>query len=108
MSYDLIENTLKSMLLTDIKIMSRKRVLGTGKVQLFEIKDFNIKLIFDNGKKVEILYPFNIHKKDKFIFFDYTLKYIHQDDIILQPQVNRMIKNTRNKYFDLLLSIERI
>ena len=88
--------------------MSRKRVLGTGKVQLFEIKDFNIKLLFDNGKKVEILYPFDIHKKDKVIFFDYTLKYIHQDDIILQPQVNRMIKNTRNKYFDLLLYIERI
>ena len=68
MTLELIENTLKSLLLRDVKIMSRKRVLGTGRILLYELKDFNIKLHFTNNKKVEILYPFNILREKKTIY----------------------------------------
>ena len=108
MTYELVENTLKYLLLREVKIISKKRVLGTGFIRLYELKDFNIKLHFTNNKKVEILYPFNIIKKENKIFFDYSLHHIHQDDIIQSVRTKNMIKNPRNKYYDLLLSIEQL
>ena len=108
MNFDLVENTLKSLLLSTIKITSKKRTLGAGQVQLFEIKDFNIKLLFSTGKKLEILYPFNILEEDNIIYFDYRLDYIHRGDVLWKPRVNRMITNHRNKYCDLLLSIDQL
>ena len=60
------------------------------------------------AKKLEILYPFNIHRKDNIIYFEYRLEYIHRDDVLWKPRVNRMITNPRNKYCDLLLSIEKL
>ena len=108
MTHELVENTLKSLLLREVKITSRKRVLGTGCILLYELKDFNIKLHFTNNKKVEILYPFAISKKNKTIFFDYSLSHIHQDDIIQKVRTKNMVKNPRNKYYDLLLSIEEL
>jgi len=106
MTFDLVENTLKSLLLCTVKITSKKRVLGTGQILLYDIKDFNIRLLLTNNKKVELLYPFNVIRKDDFIYFDYTLKHIHEDDVLWRPRVNRLIQNKRNKYCDLLLSIE--
>ena len=108
MNFELVENTLKSLLLSTVKITSKKRVLGLGQIQLFDIKDFNIKLLFSTGKKLEILYPFNVHRKENIIYFDYRLEYIHRDDVLSKPRVNRMITNPRNKYCDLLLSIEEL
>ena len=106
MTYEDINDTLKRLLLTTVKITSKKRTLGIGQIMLYEIKDFNIKLLFSNNKKVELLYPFNIITDKKIIYFDYTLQHIHQDDIIWKARINRLIKNQRNKYHDLLLSIE--
>jgi len=108
MNHELVENTLKHILLREIKITSRKRILGTGVVLLYELKDFNIKLHFTNNKKVEILYPFGVIKKDKTIFLDYSLTHIHQDDIVQQVRAKNMVKNPRNKYYDLLVSIEEL
>ena len=50
MNFELVENTLKSLLLSTVKITSKKRILGQGQIQLFDIKDFNIKLLFTTGK----------------------------------------------------------
>ena len=108
MNFELVENTLKSLLLSTVRITSKKRTLGLGQIQLFDIKDFNIKLLFTTGKKLEILYPFNVHRKENIIYFDYRLEYIHRDDVLSKPRVNRMITNPRNKYCDLLLSIEEL
>ena len=108
MNHNLVDNTLKDLLLRNVKIVSRKRVLSTGRILLYELKDFNIKLQFTNNKKVEILYPFDIHRKDNFVFFDYRLFHIHQDDIIQKVRSKHMIKNPRNKYYDLLVSIEKL
>jgi GTP cyclohydrolase II len=106
MTYDVVDNILKRLLLTTVKITSKKRTLGIGQIMLYDIKDFNIKLLFSNNKKVELLYPFNIITDKKIVYFDYTLQHIHQDDIIWKARINRLIKNQRNKYHDLLLSIE--
>ena len=108
MNFELVENTLKSLLLSTVKITSKKRTLGLGQIQLFDIKDFNIKLLFTTGKKLEILYTFNVHRKENVVYFDYRLEYIHRDDVLSKPRVNRMITNPRNKYCDLLLSIEEL
>ena len=106
MTYERVDNILKTILLANVKIVSKKRTLGTGQVLLYDIKDFNIKLLFTNNKKVELLYPFDIITDKKMIYFDYTLQHIHRDDIIWKPRCNRLIKNKRNRYYDLLLSIE--
>ena len=106
MTYDGVDNILKKLLLNTVKITSKKRTLGIGQIMLYDIKDFNIKLLFSNNKKVELLYPFNIIVDKKITYFDYTLQHIHQDDIIWKARLNRLIKNKRNKYHDLLLSIE--
>ena len=106
MTYDLIDSTLKKILLHTIKVTSKKRTLGTGQVILYDIKDFNIRLLLSNNKKIELLYPFDIITENKIIYFDYRLQHIHQDDIIWKARLNRLMKNKRNKYYDLLLSIE--
>jgi len=106
MTQEYINNILKKILLANVKIVSKKRTLGTGQVMLYDIKDFNIKILFSNSKKVELLYPFDIIEEKNTIYFDYTLQHIHQEDLVLKPRVNRLIKNKRNKYHDLLLSIE--
>tara|TARA_Y100000310_G_scaffold326077_1_gene390474 strand:- start:1813 stop:2139 length:327 start_codon:yes stop_codon:yes gene_type:complete len=106
MTFDLVENTLKGLLLHNVKITSKKRTLGLGQIMLYDIKDFNIRLMFSSNKKVELLYPFDIIKKDNVIYFDYKLEHIHQNDIIWRARINRLLKNKRNKYCDLLLSIE--
>mgnify|MGYP005996248323 FL=1 len=108
MTHELVETTLKSLLQSEVKIVSRKRILGTGTVLLYELKDFNIKLHFSNSKKVEILYPFGIIKKKNIIYFDYSLSHIHQGDIVQKVRTQNMVKNPRNKYYDLLLSIEQL
>ena len=108
MNYELVENTLKSILLTKVRITSKKRTLGLGKILLYEIKDFNIKLIFDNSKKVDILYPFNIIEENNIVYFDYTTEHIHRNDVVQQVRTKQMIKNKKNKYYDLLVSIEKI
>jgi hypothetical protein len=108
MTYELVENTLKSLLLSTVKITSKKRVLGAGQIQLYDIKDFNIKILFTTGKKIEILYPFNVSRDKNIIYFDYRLEYIHSNDLLWKPKTIRMVKNTRNKYYDLLLSIEEL
>ena len=108
MNFDIVENTLKSLLLREIKILSKRRVLGTGTVLLYELKDFNIKLHFTSGKKVEILYPFSIQTKNNVVYFDYTLMHIHQDDLVEKPKIHRMVKNVRNKYYDIALMIEKL
>ena len=38
MTHELVDNTLKSLLLREVKITSRKRVLGTGQILLYELK----------------------------------------------------------------------
>ena len=106
MTYESVDNILKKILLTNVKITSKKRTLGIGQILLYDIKDFNIKLLFTNNKKVELLYPFNIIIEKNIIYFDYTLQHIHQNDIIWKARLNRLIKNKRNRYYDLLLSIE--
>ena len=108
MTYDLVDNTLKSLLLNNVKVTSKKRTLGVGQVLLYDIKDFNIRLFLSNNKKIELLYPFDVitNKAKKIIYFDYTLHHIHRDDIIWKARINRLIKNKRNKFHDLLLSIE--
>ena len=106
MTFDIIEDTLKGLLLNNVKIVSKKRVLGTGTIMLYDIKDFNIRLLLTNRKKIELLYPFSVHTKDNFVYFDYTLEHIHENDVLWKPRCNRLIKNKRNKYCDLLLSIE--
>jgi len=108
MNYETVENTLKSILLTNVKITSKKRVLGVGRILLYEIKDFNIKLIFESTKKVDILYPFNVLTRKNIIYFDYRLDHIHRNDVIQQVRTNRMITNKKNKYYDLMVSIEKI
>ena len=70
MTFDLVENTLKGLLLHTVKITSKKRTLGTGQIMLYDMKDFNIRLMFSNHKKVELLYPFDIIKKDNIIYFE--------------------------------------
>ena len=106
MNHNIVEQSLKSLLQNNIKIISRKRVLGTGQLLLYELKDFNIRLIFSSGKKVELLYPFKVTYGSNIVYYDYQLNHIHKDDIVLKAKVNRMIKNHKNKYCDLILSID--
>ena len=80
-----------------------KKVLQEQNIYISK-KDF----YFTECKKLELLYPFNVHRKDTIVYFDYRLEYIHRDDVLCKPRVNRMITNHRNKYCDLLLSIEEL
>lgn len=102
---EFIENNLKKILLKTISIELRGKQIIKGKLVFYEFKDFNFKLIFENSKKFEFPYPFNVDVSDKEIKFSYNNKFIHHEDPIHKFKMVSCIKNLKNKFYNSSISI---
>lgn len=72
-----IEQLLEKLLLQDIVIRTNKKVLKKGRLKLFNIKQFYIKLTLETSKSInkvyEIPYPFDANHHQSGVVFNYTL-----------------------------------
>lgn len=73
---DKIENDLKSLVLKKVIFKIDNKILKTGKLRIFNTKQFFIKFKLINGdieKEYELPYPYDIKYLKNGIVFDYTL-----------------------------------
>ncbi len=71
-----IENELKKLVLKNVNFKIENKTLKTGKLQIFNTKQFFIKFkLLNNGveKEYELPYPYNIKKINNGLLFDYCL-----------------------------------
>lgn len=102
---ELIEDSLKNILLKDVDIELRGKVIVKGKLVFYEFKDFNFKLIFDSQKKFEFPYPFSIDSNKERIQMSYHNKFVHYDDPIYKFKMINCMKNLKNKFYNSTLVI---
>lgn len=73
---DRVENELKPFILKNVTFKIDNKILKSGKIQVFNTKQFFIKFkILNNGseKEYELPYPYRIEKKKDGLLFDYCL-----------------------------------
>lgn len=71
-----IENSLKELLLQDVKFTIDNKVVKNGKIKILNTKHFFIKFKLQVGndiKEYELPYPYKIVKIDNGVLFDYCL-----------------------------------
>jgi hypothetical protein len=101
-----LEPILKTLLQSAIRITLKNKIVVDDTLILFDIKDFNIKLIFKNCEK-NIPYPFHITKTKNKITFSYKLSHLHNKQSDIETQMKLCIKEKKNKYYnsDLIITI---
>lgn len=103
-----IEDILKSILLQNISITIRGKPHIRGKILFYEYKDFYFKLKFENSKKIEIPFPYNIREENNTITFSYYNKHIHHNDPLYKFKMELCRKNYKNKFYNSTLVIKII
>lgn len=96
-----IEEILKQMLLTDVKLFINNKLYKEGKITSFKENNYvyEVMLQKDNKtKKVDLPIPFNIeqHINEKVIYFDYRNKTLIGKDINIP---------CKSKYYNTILEI---
>jgi len=102
---EFIETNFKSILLKDIVIELRGKQVAKGKLVFYEFKDFNFKFIFDNSKKFEFPYPFEVEANEKVLRLSYHNKFIHHNDPIQKFKMVNCMKNLKNKFYNSTLVV---
>lgn len=102
---EFIETNFKSILLKDIIIELRGKQVAKGKLVFYEFKDFNFKFIFDNSKKFEFPYPFEVEANESQLRLSYHNKFIHHNDPIQKFKMVNCMKNLKNKFYNSTLVV---
>ena len=78
MKLDQYSDCFKYLLLRDVCIKINNKIIRTGKIKNFAIKQFYIKLFIENQKGhirlLELPYPFGISQNQEVMSLDYKLK----------------------------------
>ena len=98
-----IEDSLKQCLQKDIQIISKDKILISGKLILYKIIDYTITLTFqiDNeSKNIDIPYPFNIEKTVNGFSFIYTLNSLCDNDSNLLSIIQGISKKRDSRFYN--------
>jgi hypothetical protein len=99
-----LEHILQKLLLKDITISTEKKVLKRGKLKLFNIKQFYIKLVLEtakSGNKVyEIPYPFGAQNYKDGVLFNYTLSSFCKPETDSYAKLKLFNKTNSSKLYD--------
>jgi len=106
---DEIEKTLNNFLLKTITLKVNDKVLKKGKLKIFTIKQFFIKLnleINNDIKVFEIPYPYKLHEVSTGLTFEYTLSSLcNSNTSELYYRLKTSNKSTANKMYDGFLNV---
>lgn len=103
---EFIESRFKEILLKQVIVELRGKQVAKGRLVFYEFKDFNFKFIFDNNKKFEFPYPFNVDIEETEIKLSYHNRFIHHNDPIHKFKMVNCMKNLKNKFYNSTLVVK--
>lgn len=108
-SRDLVERKMSNLLQRDIKFILNSKVIRTGKLLIFNVKDFYacFTLSYGSDKKIyELPFPFAINIHNDGVEFDYTLDTLSGGNTALLYRLKVLTKVKKNKLFNNKLKIQ--
>jgi hypothetical protein len=104
-----LESILTFLLQKDVNFIINKKVIKSGKILLFKIKNFHIEFLVlknDKNKKVDIPIPFKseFYPNEKLVYFDYRNKTFANSSLSCY-NIDEIIKHSRSKYKNCILEI---
>lgn len=112
MSLDVYDKVLKKYLQSKIVIKQNNRTIRTGKLTLFNIKQYFIKLYIETEKKelktLELPYPYTMSQKNNFCIFNYHLSSLCNNHTETMSKLCHFKRDGANKLYDSILEITRV
>lgn len=109
MNIELYTKILQSYLQSKVTIQCNNKVLKTGKLTLFNIKQYFIRFNIETDKKtnkvLELPYPFSIENKDGICTFNYKLSSLCNNHTATVNMLKEVSKINANKIYDNVVSI---
>lgn len=105
---DKIEKAVNKLLQQKIRFYVNNKLIRTGKLILFSIKDFYLVFtinIHQHRKTFEIPYPFECRAQDHNIVFDYGMQHLHHGVAEIEQHAKLLQPKKTGKYFDCQASI---
>ena len=94
----------KNLLLRNVTIRCNNKILRTGKIKNFAIKQFIIKLFIENNKGhvriLELPYPFDINQAGHLITLNYKIGTFCQNNSELHYKIKLLSKRNISKFYD--------
>lgn len=109
MNIDYITALLQPLLLRNVTLKCNNKVLKSGKLKLFNFKQFFIKLHLENAKKevrvFEIPYPFKINSNDGNVTLNYHLSSIYGASDHTFMKIKMLKADTTSKLYNNIVTI---
>jgi hypothetical protein len=109
MNIELYTKILQSYLQSKVTIKCNNKVLKTGKLTLFNIKQYFIRFNIETDKKtskvLELPYPFRVESKDGICTLNYKLSSLCNNHVATVNLLRGINKNNANKIYDNVVSI---
>lgn len=101
---ELIEKKISDLLQREIKFIINGKVVRSGRLVIFNLKDFYASFILINNKgdkKIyEVPYPFSVNQTDDGVEFDYSLDTLSNGNKMLYYKIKLLNKVKKNKLYD--------
>ena len=109
MNIDLYTKILQSFLQSRITITCNNKVIKTGRLTLFNLKQYFIKFYIETDKKtnkvLELPYPFKIECDGKMCTLNYKLSSLCNNHKATVDSFKKIDKSNANKIYDNVVSI---
>jgi hypothetical protein len=109
MNIEYITEQLQPFLLRNISVKCNNKILKSGKLKLFNIKQFFIKLHLENAKKeikvFEIPYPFKVNAADNNLTFNYHLSSLYGAGDFTHMKIKMLKSDTTSKMYNNIVNI---
>lgn len=103
MKSDYLEKHINCFLQRKINFVSNGKIIKTGTLLLFTVKDFYLNftiLVGGARKQVEIPYPFSFECTGNSIMLDYTLNKLYHGIPTISNTVHALTPKKPNKYYN--------
>jgi hypothetical protein len=106
-----IEKKISHLLQRNVKFIINNKVVRSGRLVIFNIKDFYTTFTISGGnnresKVYELPYPFSVNILEDGIEFDYTLETLSKGNKMLMYKLKVLNRIKKNKMFDNKVKIQ--
>lgn len=112
MSTDKLTETLKQYLLQNLAIQTDQKIIRKGKLRMFTIKQFHVKLSIDIGKneirQLELPYPFEINEKENGCTFNYHLSSFIPIEHPISSKIKFLNHKSASKFYNNVVHLDII
>lgn len=109
MNIEYITSLLQPLLLRHITIKCNNKILKSGKLKLFNFKQFFIKLHIENAKKevrvFEVPYPFKVKSVDNILTLNYQLSALYGASTYTHMKIKMLKSDTTSKLYNNVVTI---